>query len=78
MGACLAKGLGGSHSTKVGDMIIQPGLGVLVGACSAKQLGGQGGRGEVSDKDEREIAVEPVEQTVTCPEHEHLLPNAAV
>ena len=78
MGICLAKGLGGACSTKVGDLIIQPGLGVLMGACSAKWLGGQGGRGEVSDKDEREIAVEPVEQTIMCPGHEHLLPNAAV
>ena len=60
------------------NAIIQPGLGVLVGAHSAKWLGGQGGRGEVSDEDEREIAVEPVEQTVTCPGCEHLLPNAAV
>ena len=33
---------------------------------------------EVSDEDERENAMEPVEQTITCPGHEHLLPNAAI
>ena len=32
----------------------------------------------MSDEDDREIAMEPVEQTVTCPGCEHLFPNAAV
>ena len=32
-GACSAKRLGGAHLTKAGDVIVQPGHGVLVGAC---------------------------------------------
>ena len=34
--------------------------------------------GEVSNEDERENTVEPVEQTIMCPGHEHLLSNVAV
>ena len=40
---------------------------------------GEESRGaEVSDKDDRENTMEPVEQTVMCPGHEHLFPNAAI
>ena len=77
------------HSAKRGMWVLVDAHGVLVGAhgvlvwhvmvhCSARGRSfsqGESG-GEVSDEDERENAVEPL--NVMCPGCQHLLPNAAI
>ena len=47
-------------------------------SCQGRSFGQGEGGGEVSDEDEKENTMEPVEQTIMCSEHEHLLLNAAI
>ena len=67
------------YSAKVGDVWGAYGCSWdACSACNGTSFGQGEGGGEVSDKDERENTMEPIEHTVMCPGHKHLLPNAAV